>query len=134
MTVPSSSSLEAQARPGATAWRADISPASLEQPRGEPRVTTHHRTTGAFRETGIQCGFQSLTTTAGGGAAAVFSRGVHAVILARFFRHVSGATSIEYAMIGALLSIAIMGAVTSLGDRVGLLYGSVELAVSEAAP
>jgi len=42
----------------------------------------------------------------------------------------SGLTTVEYAVAGALISIAVVGAFTSLGTQVGLTIGLIETAVT----
>ncbi len=44
----------------------------------------------------------------------------------------AGATSIEYALIAVLISIFIIGAVTSLGAEVHALFNKVDTTVSSA--
>jgi pilus assembly protein Flp/PilA len=50
-------------------------------------------------------------------------------VVFRFFSDESGATSIEYAIIAAGLSIAIIAAVTGLGTTVNATYKSVSTAL-----
>ncbi|MDV3251914.1 Flp family type IVb pilin [Devosia sp. BK] len=52
-------------------------------------------------------------------------------ILARFAQDESGATAIEYGLIAALISVVIIGAVTTLG---GTLNGVFETINSKLAP
>jgi pilus assembly protein Flp/PilA len=52
-------------------------------------------------------------------------------LLARLREEDAGATSIEYAMIAALLSVAIITAVASLGPSVRGLFVSVETGFAE---
>ena len=45
--------------------------------------------------------------------------------LARFFKDESGATAIEYGLIAALIAVAIIGAVTTLGSNTASTFTSV---------
>ncbi|MEL6567522.1 MAG: Flp family type IVb pilin [Pseudomonadota bacterium] len=45
--------------------------------------------------------------------------------LARFFKDESGATAIEYGLIAALIAVAIITAVTSLGTNAGNTFNSI---------
>jgi len=45
----------------------------------------------------------------------------------------SGATAIEYGLIAALVSVAAIGALTSIGNSLGTLYDSTGNAMSNAA-
>ncbi|MEM1105802.1 MAG: Flp family type IVb pilin [Pseudomonadota bacterium] len=45
--------------------------------------------------------------------------------LARFFKDESGATAIEYGLIAALIAVAIITAVTSLGTNAGDTFNSI---------
>ena len=47
-------------------------------------------------------------------------------ILIRFLHDESGATAIEYALIGVLVSVGIIAAVTVVGGQVSSLFGRVE--------
>lgn len=47
------------------------------------------------------------------------------LILRRFLKSRDGATAIEYALIGVLLSIAIIGGVTKVGSAVGTTYNNI---------
>ena len=49
-----------------------------------------------------------------------------------FARDESGATAIEYALIAALIAVAIVGAATTLGEEIGTLFGTVETELSGA--
>ena len=55
---------------------------------------------------------------------------IMATTLARFCDDNSGATAIEYGLIGALISIAIIAAATQIGTDLGALYGAVATAVN----
>ena len=46
-----------------------------------------------------------------------------------FFRDEDGLTTVEYAVAGALITIAVVAAFTSLGDAVGTTLGDIEAAV-----
>lgn len=52
-------------------------------------------------------------------------RGLHMTILKRFFKDESGATAIEYALIAAGISMAIVAAVNGLGTTLGSKYTSI---------
>ncbi|HEX5258456.1 MAG TPA: Flp family type IVb pilin [Sphingomicrobium sp.] len=45
--------------------------------------------------------------------------------LTRILRNRSGATAIEYALVGALISIAALAAITNLGGRVNVMFNNV---------
>ncbi|GHC67740.1 Flp family type IVb pilin [Limoniibacter endophyticus] len=45
--------------------------------------------------------------------------------LQKFLKDESGATAIEYGLIAALVSVAIIGAVTTLGDKLGETFGFI---------
>lgn len=49
--------------------------------------------------------------------------------LAAFLRDERGATAIEYAMMAALISIAIVAAVTSIGTKMQAKWESVDAAI-----
>lgn len=48
----------------------------------------------------------------------------------RFLMDESGLTTVEYAVAGALISIAVVGAFTALGTQVGITIGLIEAAVT----
>ena len=50
-------------------------------------------------------------------------------LVMRFLRDSAGATGIEYALIAAGVSIAIVGAVNTLGTNLNTLYGNVSTAM-----
>ena len=50
-------------------------------------------------------------------------------IIARFVRDESGATAIEYGLIAALVSVAIVGALTTLGTNLKGTFNSVAATV-----
>lgn len=43
----------------------------------------------------------------------------------KFFKNESGATAIEYGLIAALIAVAIIGAVTTLGENTSSTFNSV---------
>ena len=45
--------------------------------------------------------------------------------VARFLKNESGATAIEYGLIAALISVAIVGGATSLGGNIGGTFNSL---------
>ena len=45
--------------------------------------------------------------------------------LTRIFRNEAGATAIEYALVGALISIAALAAMTNLGGKVNTMFNNV---------
>ena len=47
------------------------------------------------------------------------------VILRRFMADTSGATAIEYGLIASLIGVAIIGAITTAGTKLGLTFGKV---------
>ena len=51
-------------------------------------------------------------------------------IFIRFLHDESGATAIEYALIGVLVSVGIIAAVTVVGGQVSSLFGRVETKTS----
>lgn len=53
--------------------------------------------------------------------------------LSSFMRDESAATSIEYALLGMLIAVAIILAVTQLGDNLRALYAYVSKAVANVA-
>lgn len=42
----------------------------------------------------------------------------------QFLKDESGATAIEYALLGTLIGVALLGTFTMLGDNVGNMFGS----------
>jgi pilus assembly protein Flp/PilA len=46
-------------------------------------------------------------------------------LIARFVKDESGATAIEYGLIAALVSVAIIGAAKSLGNNIGNTFNNV---------
>lgn len=45
--------------------------------------------------------------------------------LVRFFKNNSGATAIEYGLIAALIAVAVIGAVSTLGKNTGATFNKV---------
>jgi pilus assembly protein Flp/PilA len=56
------------------------------------------------------------------------------MILRKFLRDESGATAIEYGLIAACISIAIITAATSVGTALDTTFNSVKTALTPAAP
>ena len=54
------------------------------------------------------------------------------LLLARFVRDESGATAIEYGLIAAGISVAIIAAVTTLGGNLSSTFTNVDNAMSSA--
>lgn len=52
--------------------------------------------------------------------------------VSRFFRHESGVTSIEYALLGSLIAVACVLTVAAVGGNAATLYTSVCRAVTTA--
>ncbi len=46
-------------------------------------------------------------------------------LFARFAKDQSGATAIEYGLIASLISVAIIGALTTIGSKLTTTFGSV---------
>ena len=53
-------------------------------------------------------------------------------LFARFAKDESGATAIEYGLIAALLSVVIIGVLTSIGTELQTAYGKVDTALATA--
>ncbi|HYD87639.1 MAG TPA: Flp family type IVb pilin [Vitreimonas sp.] len=53
-------------------------------------------------------------------------------MIKRFCRDESGATAIEYALLGALLSLAVIASVTMLGDELRDLFNGMAAEVAAA--
>ncbi len=51
----------------------------------------------------------------------------------KLFRDQSGATAIEYGLLAALVSVAIIGTVTALGGQLNNTFGVVDTALEGAA-
>jgi pilus assembly protein Flp/PilA len=47
------------------------------------------------------------------------------VVFMKLLRDESGATAIEYGLIGSLIAVAIIGAVTTVGTNLGSVFGEV---------
>ncbi len=54
--------------------------------------------------------------------------------LVRFFREEEGVTAIEYGLIAALIAVAIIGALTTLGTALSDNFGEVSNALNIAIP
>ena len=52
--------------------------------------------------------------------------------LKSFVKSNEGVTAIEYALIGALIAVVIIGAVTLLGNEVEITYNAISTAVQNA--
>jgi len=50
-------------------------------------------------------------------------------LISRFVRDESGATAIEYGLIAALISVVIIGVLTSVGNNLSTKFGSVNTAL-----
>ena len=46
-------------------------------------------------------------------------------VVKRFSRDESGATAIEYGLIAALIAVAMIGAATTLGSKIGTQFGNI---------
>ena len=55
-------------------------------------------------------------------------------IFARFLKDESGATAIEYGLIAALISVAIIGGATAVGSKLGLLFDSIKTKLVASTP
>lgn len=55
-------------------------------------------------------------------------------LFARFAKCESGATAIEYGLMAALIGVAIIGTVTTVGTDLNTTYGSVSTALGGATP
>ena len=55
-------------------------------------------------------------------------------IFARFAQDESGATAIEYGLIAALISVAIIGAATLLGGSLGNLFNGISNTLTNNLP
>ncbi|MDZ7927782.1 MAG: Flp family type IVb pilin [Agrobacterium sp.] len=54
-------------------------------------------------------------------------------IFARFLKDESGATAIEYGLIAALISVAIIGGATTVGSQIGTLFTNIGDKMTTAA-
>ncbi len=52
----------------------------------------------------------------------------------KLFKNEDGATAIEYGLIAALIAVAIIGAVTSVGTSLNGTFGEVSTGLDGAAP
>ena len=52
--------------------------------------------------------------------------------IGHFYRDESGATAIEYGLIAALVSVAAIGALTTMGDTLNTLFTTVSNAMNTA--
>jgi pilus assembly protein Flp/PilA len=50
-------------------------------------------------------------------------------LIARFLKDESGATAIEYGLIAALISVAIVGGLSSLGSNMDTMYTTISAAM-----
>jgi pilus assembly protein Flp/PilA len=55
-------------------------------------------------------------------------------IINRFIRDESGATAIEYGLIAALIAVVIIGAVTTVGSKLNLVFVEVGKSLKVPAP
>ena len=53
-------------------------------------------------------------------------------VMKKFFKNESGATAIEYGLIAALIAVAIIGAVSTLGTNASETFTKVGTAIGEA--
>lgn len=53
-------------------------------------------------------------------------------LFARFFRDQSGATAIEYGLIAALISVALIAGATALGNQIGATFNAVNTQLDNA--
>ena len=51
--------------------------------------------------------------------------------LVKFWKDEEGATAIEYALIAGLIAVAIIGALTLLGNRVNLVFSNIAEALKD---
>jgi pilus assembly protein Flp/PilA len=51
--------------------------------------------------------------------------GVAMYAVSRFLKDESGATAIEYGLIAALIAVAIIGALTTVGSKMGTMYNNI---------
>ncbi|MCZ7470500.1 MULTISPECIES: Flp family type IVb pilin [Rhizobium/Agrobacterium group] len=54
-------------------------------------------------------------------------------IFARFLKDESGATAIEYGLIAALISVAIVGGATTVGSKIGTLFTNIGTKMTAAS-
>ncbi len=53
-------------------------------------------------------------------------------LISRFVKEDSGATAIEYALIAALVSVAAVGALTTMGQTLNTIFGAASSALNTA--
>ena len=53
-------------------------------------------------------------------------------LITRFVKNESGATAIEYGLIAALISVAIIGAITSLGTELSTTFTNIDTKLGAA--
>jgi pilus assembly protein Flp/PilA len=53
-------------------------------------------------------------------------------LLLRFFEDESGVTAIEYALVGGLISVACIGAMTTVGNSLLVIYTAISTALTPA--
>jgi pilus assembly protein Flp/PilA len=53
-------------------------------------------------------------------------------MIKRFLTDESGATAIEYALIAALISIALFAAIAPIGDAINVIFGKAEAGFTSA--
>lgn len=54
-------------------------------------------------------------------------------IFARFLKDESGATAIEYGLIAGLISVMIIGSVTTIGTKLSTIFSSIDTKLVPAA-
>ena len=54
-------------------------------------------------------------------------------LVARFFKNESGATAIEYGLIAALISVAIIGGASAVGGGVNKTFGNIAAKLPSAS-
>jgi len=55
-------------------------------------------------------------------------------LVSRFLKDESGATAIEYGLIAALISVALITGATALGSKLNLMFNSLSETMSENTP
>ena len=53
-------------------------------------------------------------------------------VFARFFKDESGATAIEYGLIAALISVALIAGATALGSQLGITFNTLNTKLATA--
>ncbi len=51
-------------------------------------------------------------------------------LLTRFLKDESGATAVEYALLAALIAVAIIGGATTLGTTIGTKFGEIATSIN----